>query len=178
MTQAAAPLDTVPIRSTSAKAEEPNVHGAEPRIHWTSDDPRSGRATMLLPSALATITQVEETALAFAEHAGFDEDTVSNIALVAREAAANAVLHGNQSDPAKHVTAAFAITDEALTISIADQGEGLDPDTVPDPLAPENLLRPSGRGIFLMRALMDEVKFRKLQPGTEITLVKHRAEQP
>ena len=110
--------------------------------------------------------------------AGFDEDTASNIALVAREAAANAVLHGNQSDPGKHVTAAFAISPDSLTISIADQGEGLDPETLPDPLAPENLLRPSGRGIFLMRALMDEVKFRTLNPGTEITLIKRRAEQP
>jgi hypothetical protein len=57
-------------------------------------------------------------------------------------------------------------------ISIADQGKGLDPDSLPDPLAPENLLRGTGRGIFLIRSFMDEVHFRQLHPGTELTLVK------
>ena len=58
---------------------------------------------------------------------------------------------------------------------IADQGKGLDPETLPDPLAPENLLRGTGRGIFLIRSFMDEVHFRQLHPGTEMTLVKHLA---
>jgi serine/threonine-protein kinase RsbW len=59
-----------------------------------------------------------------------------------------------------------------LIITITDQGKGLDPDEVPDPLAPENLMKQSGRGIFLMRAFMDEVRIRKVDPGTEITLIK------
>ena len=54
------------------------------------------------------------------------------------------------------------------------EGVALDPDTLPDPLAPENILRGSGRGIFLIRSFMDEVNFRKLHPGTELTLIKHR----
>jgi serine/threonine-protein kinase RsbW len=58
-------------------------------------------------------------------------------------------------------------------ISVADQGKGLTPETIPDPLAPENLLRGTGRGIFLIRAFMDEVHFRQLNPGTELTIVKH-----
>jgi serine/threonine-protein kinase RsbW len=129
---------------------------------------------MTLASELASVQVVEEIAEKFSVEAGFDEDTVSHIAMVAREAAVNAVLHGNKYDPAKQVTAAFEITDEALTIKISDQGEGLNPDTIPDPLAPENILRSSGRGVFLMRAFMDEVDFRQLDPGTEITLVKRR----
>jgi serine/threonine-protein kinase RsbW len=72
------------------------------------------------------------------------------------------------------VQATFSLTSENLTIKIADEGEGFDPSVIPDPLSPEGLLRPSGRGIFLMRAIMDEVNFRKLSPGAEITLVKHR----
>ena len=86
----------------------------------------------------------------------------------------NAVLHGNAYDANKTVKASFETTPEALTIHISDQGPGLDPDTIPDPLAPENILRGSGRGIFLIRAFMDEVKFRQLHPGTELTLIKHR----
>jgi serine/threonine-protein kinase RsbW len=59
--------------------------------------------------------------------------------------------------------------------AIADQGRDIDPETLPDPLAPENLLRGTGRGIFLIRSFMDEVHFRQLHPGTELTLVKNLA---
>jgi serine/threonine-protein kinase RsbW len=135
------------------------------------------RANMTLPSELSSVERVEETAEKFAQRAGFDEDTVSHIAMVAREAAVNAVIHGNKYDKNKQVGANFELTDDALTIQISDQGEGLDPDNCPDPLAPENLMRTSGRGIFLMRALMDEVHFRQLTPGTQITMVKRRAQK-
>ncbi len=132
---------------------------------------------MTLPSELPSVERVEETAEKFAQRAGFDEDTASHIAMVCREAAVNAVIHGNKYDKNKQVTASFQLSDEALTIEISDQGAGLDPDTCPDPLAPENLMRTSGRGIFLMRALMDEVHFRKLTPGTQITMVKRRVQK-
>ena len=79
---------------------------------------------------------------------GFDEDTASQIAMVSREAGVNAVLHGNKQDPNKRVTATFEVTEDALKIQIADEGPGLDPETLPDPLAPENILKPSGRGVF------------------------------
>ncbi len=129
---------------------------------------------MRLDSVLESVEKVETTAEAYAREAGFDEDTASNIAMVAREAAVNAVLHGNKKDPAKHVTAIFELSDSELRMSIADEGPGLDPDKIPDPLAPENIMKGSGRGVFLMRAYMDEVHFRQLTPGTEITLVKRR----
>jgi serine/threonine-protein kinase RsbW len=87
----------------------------------------------------------------------------------------NAVLHGNENDPAKQISATFENTGAALVIAIADQGKGLDPATIPDPLAQENLLRGSGRGIFLIRSFMDEVHFRQLHPGTELTIVKQLA---
>lgn len=135
------------------------------------------RSAFTLDSVLASVDTVEQTAEQFALQAGFDEDTASQIAMVCREATVNAVVHGNKYDPTKHVNASFELTASALTIQIADQGAGLDPDTCPDPLAPENLLRTSGRGIFLMRALMDEVHFRQLTPGTQITLAKHRAQK-
>ena len=127
-----------------------------------------------LDSSLESVDKVEQTAEQFATRAGFDEDTVSHIAMAVREAAVNAVLHGNSYDKTKHIMASFETTTDSLIIRIADQGSGLDPETLPDPLAPENILRGSGRGIFLIRAFMDEVNFRQLHPGTELTLIKHR----
>ena len=137
-------------------------------------DGTASRVSLTLASTLATVEMVEETALDFARQAGFDPDIASNLAMVAREAAVNAVIHGNRYDPQKSVAATFELTPDSLLIRIADQGSGLDPDTIPNPLAPENLLRSSGRGVFLMRAFMDEVHFRQLDPGTEITLIKRR----
>ena len=137
-------------------------------------DNTPSRVSYTLDSSLASVNKVEQTAEEFAERAGFDEDTVPNIAMAVREAAVNAVLHGNAYDPEKHIIASFETSSESLTIRISDQGVGLDPESVPDPLAPENILRGSGRGIFLIRAFMDEVNFRQLNPGTELTLIKHR----
>ncbi len=140
-------------------------------------DSTANRTSLTLDSVLGSVEIVEETAERFARNAGFDEDTSSQIAMVSREAAVNAILHGNKYDPTKHVTASFEITNTALIIKIADEGSGLDTETIPDPLAPENILRTSGRGIFLMRAIMDEVHFRMLHPGTEIKLVKLRVQK-
>ena len=124
---------------------------------------------------MESVAEIEAAAEKLAAEAGLDEDQRFHIAMAAREAAVNAVLHGNDYDPAKRVSASFENTGSALVITIADQGKGLDPDSLPDPLAPENLLRGTGRGIFLIRSFMDEVQFRQLHPGPELTLVKHLA---
>ena len=130
---------------------------------------------MTVPSTLESVNALERAAEEFAERSGFDQDTAPNIAMAVREAAINAVMHGNAYASGKSVTASFESTSDSLVIRIADQGPGLDPSVIPDPLAPENILRGSGRGIFLIRAFMDEVHFRQLHPGTELTLIKHRA---
>jgi serine/threonine-protein kinase RsbW len=124
---------------------------------------------------MKSVDAVEATAEKLAAEAGLDEDGRFRITMAVREAAVNAVLHGNEYDPAKHIAVSFENTGKALVFTIADQGRGLDPETLPDPLAPENLLRGTGRGIFLIRSFMDEVHFRQLHPGTELTLVKHLA---
>src|ERR1700751_259371 len=112
-------------------------------------------AALTLPSELSSVEIVEAKATEYAQKAGFDEDTASQISMVSREAAVNAVLHGNKKDPAKHVRATFSVSADNLTIRIADEGAGFDPAAIPDPLSPEGLLKPSGRGVFLMRAIMD-----------------------
>lgn len=104
--------------------------------------------------------------------AGFQDEERDRISMAVREGAVNAVLHGNAYDPQKKLRISFENTGESLVIKIADEGPGLRVDEIPDPLAPENLLKQSGRGIFLMRTFMDDVQFRLLQPGTEITLIK------
>ena len=127
-----------------------------------------------LPSTLDSVGAIERAAEAMALRLGCDDDTASNLAMVTREAAINAAKHGNRFAPDKWVDATLDRTADSLSICIADQGDGLDPDSLPDPLDPTNLLRSSGRGVFLMRAIMDEVHFRQLQPGTQVTLIKHR----
>ena len=121
---------------------------------------------------MESVSELEAAAEKLAAEAGLDEDAHFHLAMAVREAAVNAVLHGNEYDPHKTVTASFENTGSDLVITVADQGRGLDPDALPDPLAPENLLRGTGRGIFLIRSLMDEVHFRQLHPGTELTLIK------
>jgi serine/threonine-protein kinase RsbW len=135
------------------------------------------RTTLTLASTLETVDRVEQEAESFAGRLGFPEDDVSNIAMAVREATVNAVLHGNAYNRDKQVRASFEATDADLVIRISDEGSGFNEQSLPDPLSPENILRGSGRGVFLMRAFMDEVHFRKLSPGTELTLIKHRSPQ-
>jgi len=131
------------------------------------------RVSYTLESTLESVNQAEQTASEAAARAGLAEDEQYQVAMAVREAAVNAVLHGNAYDPRKRFMVAYEHTGEALVITITDQGKGLDPAQIPDPLAPENLMKGSGRGIFLIRAFMDEVKIRNTNPGTEITLIKH-----
>lgn len=130
---------------------------------------------LALNSTMESVGQVEAAAEKLAAEAGCDEDQCFQIAMALREAAVNAVLHGNDYDPAKQIAVAMRNTGADLIFTIADEGRGVAPDSLPDPLAPENLMRGTGRGIFLIRSFMDEVHFRQLQPGTELTLVKHLA---
>ena len=136
-------------------------------------DSIASRFTYTLDSSLESVNKVEQAAEQLAQKAGLDEDSVFQITMAVREAAVNAVLHGNAYDVQKKITASFENTGKSLVIRIADQGKGLDPATLPDPLAPENILSGSGRGIFLIRSFMDEVHFKHLHPGTELTLIKN-----
>jgi len=130
------------------------------------------RVSYTLDSTLDTVNSAEEVASQIATEAGFGDEEVLKIAMAVREAAVNAVLHGNAYDPSKKVTVDFERTARQLVITIRDQGKGLDLAKVPDPLAPENLLKTSGRGIFLIRSFMDEVEINPSQTGTEIKLIK------
>lgn len=131
------------------------------------------RESYTLESTLETVDSAEQAAGRIAAEAGFGDEDVMKISMAVREAAVNAVLHGNAYDPGKKVTLDFERTSDDLVITIRDQGKGLDLSKVPDPLAPENLLKTSGRGIFIIRSFMDEVQISPSQTGTEIKLIKH-----
>jgi serine/threonine-protein kinase RsbW len=133
----------------------------------------ANRVAYTLDSTLDSVNKVEQTAEQLAVKVGFSEDDLHKITMSVREAAVNAVLHGNAYDPSKKIMVAYESSPNTLAITITDEGKGLSEEEVPDPLAEENLLKTSGRGIFLIRSFMDEVRIRDLHPGTEITLVKH-----
>ena len=82
---------------------------------------------------------------------GFDEEASHYMSVAVRESVVNAIKHGNQQDESKRVHVRFTLKDRALEVEVGDQGKGFDPGVVADPLAPENLLKAYGRGIFFMR---------------------------
>jgi serine/threonine-protein kinase RsbW len=139
------------------------------------NSPLPARRSFELSSTMESVCEIESAAEKLAEEAGLGEDERFHVTMAVREAAVNAVLHGNEYDPGRKIAVGLENTGKSLVFTIADQGNGFIPDEVPDPLAPENLMRGTGRGIFLIRQLMDEVHFRQLHPGTELTLVKHLA---
>lgn len=107
---------------------------------------------------------------------GFDEESAYWVNMAVRESVANAVEHGNKYDPQKTVELRFTIGVDALRVSIRDHGEGFDPGALPDPLDPDNLLNPAGRGILYMRTFMDYVEYeRHPEGGMVVTMSKRRA---
>ncbi len=105
--------------------------------------------------------------------AGLDEDTMHWVSVAVRESVVNAIKHGNHNDPSKHVVVEFSCDPGEVSIRIRDQGEGFDPENLADPLSPENMLKSSGRGIFLMRSFMDDISLTRMpEGGMEVHMVK------
>lgn len=100
-----------------------------------------------------------------------NDHDIFGIMMALEEALANAIKHGNQGDRNKHVRVAWIVDHAAFTAVITDQGKGFNLEDIPNPTDDENLTKPSGRGILMMRHFMDEVEFREC--GTEVKLVKH-----
>jgi serine/threonine-protein kinase RsbW len=104
---------------------------------------------------------------------GFEEETAHYLAVAVRESVVNAMKHGNGQDESKRVEIQFTLLEQALEVRVRDQGPGFQPEEVPDPLAPENLLKAYGRGIFFMKQFMDEVSYAfPSRGGTEVRMLK------
>jgi serine/threonine-protein kinase RsbW len=121
-------------------------------------------------SRFENIDLVDAVAEAMLRHAGLEEESVDRLGLAIREAVANGVQHGNCEDPTKRVTVSFVLSKEEVRVQIKDEGEGFDLESLPDPLDPQNLFKPRGRGILLMNSFMDEVDYR-FEPGGGTTVV-------
>jgi len=140
----------------------------------TPTAPESRRLDATLDTRLESVDVAEHLVMRAAEEAGFTEDDVHKIGMAVRESMVNAVVHGNRYSAHKKVRFSVAASGERFIVQVADAGEGFDFDSIPDPLAPENLMRTSGRGIFLIRSFMDDFQMRHLESGgTEVTLVKN-----
>lgn len=128
---------------------------------------------LVLPSDVRLVDIVHAAAEKMAELAGLDADAALNVGLALREAVINAIVHGNGRDPGLLVRVALRIGGEELRATVSDQGPGFDPAVEPDPTEAPNLLNTSGRGLLLMRAFVDDVRFRRRSKGgMEVVLTK------
>ncbi|HFB67904.1 MAG TPA: ATP-binding protein [Calditrichae bacterium] len=127
--------------------------------------------TLVIGSDLANLSKVEQFIEEISRKAKLDEDQEGNLAIGLTELVNNAILHGNQSDPSKKVTIEVTLHENRLTVSVQDEGSGFDPEALEDPLSPENLLKESGRGIFLVEQLVGPVTFSRRNHGTEARFI-------
>lgn len=129
------------------------------------------RHLLELPNDLGAIDRSVEYLLERCRDVGFDEDRLRlNLRVGVAEALANAMLYGNNRDPAKRVTLEAWCSADRIRIRITDEGPGFDPGAIPDPTLPQNRTRSQGRGVFLIRELMDEVAFNERGNSIEMTL--------
>jgi len=131
------------------------------------------RLEVALDTALESVDLAENIVKRVAEAAGFGDEDVHKFAMAVREGVINAYNYGNLRDPRKKITVIVEFEPEKMVVHVLDEGYGFEPTEIPDPLAEENLLRTSGRGLFLMRAFMDEFAVQRGPGGgTDLVMAK------
>lgn len=121
------------------------------------------------------LPKVDEFAQKVAQKMGFSKEQSDDISIAVTEVVNNAIMHGNNCDPQKRVFITFYRSKSHLMVKVEDQGGGFEPDDLEDPTAPENILKGKGRGIFIVKHLMDEVNFEKTPIGMSITILKRKS---
>ncbi len=135
--------------------------------------PKNQRIDVTLETRIESVTEAESLSVRAAESAGFDEDERFRISMAVREGVINAYHWGNREEAGKKIRVSFEVQGPRFIVRIADQGSGFDLTQVVDPLAEENLLKTSGRGIFLMRTFMDEWNVaQSSEGGAELVMAK------
>ena len=149
-------------------------------MQWPSGRPRLIVVTLettelSLPSRIETVAHAANAVADFVTRSGISEEAAYGIDMAVREAVTNAVVHGNREDERKAVELTLKSSPDAVEITVHDQGQGFNPEAVPDPTEDENILKTSGRGIFFMRTFMDEVSWSvRPEGGTTVRMLKRR----
>jgi len=115
---------------------------------------------IVIPSITENIRIIESFIDNAKERFNLDDDIYGNIMIAVTESVNNAIMHGNKNDKSKNVTLSLSLNNNIINFTIRDEGKGFDFQNLPDPTSPENIDKPSGRGIFLMKHLSDEVNFK------------------
>ncbi|MCK4656965.1 MAG: ATP-binding protein [candidate division Zixibacteria bacterium] len=129
---------------------------------------------LIIPNSQNNLAEADDFIESNLETLGVDKSLIADIAISATELINNAILHGNGGDTSKQVKIRLEVENKTVIVEIVDQGKGFDPTIIPDPLAEENLLKEVGRGIFIARSLVDELRFdREPGWGTKASITKY-----
>jgi serine/threonine-protein kinase RsbW len=128
--------------------------------------------TIIIPSSQENLVDVDLFIEGTLRGYGAGESTIADIAISVSELVNNAIMHGNKSSPDKSVTVSITKANSSVQITIRDQGNGFDPDHVANPIEDNNLLKEVGRGIFIVRSLMDSVDITASAAGTTVVITK------
>ena len=140
--------------------------GHEPKVH------------LVIGSRLENVELVQIAVEAALQELPVEETLAHRVGTAVREAVANAIEHGNKNDPNKQVTVDFGLDGGEIVIEVCDEGLGFDPARVPDPLRPENLMKPNGRGILLIREFMDDVSYRFNEDHGTVLIMRKQVVPP
>ncbi len=151
---------------------EPNSERLLTTMHVPAGQTREPDFQLVIPSALEKLADVESMTEKIAEKYRLNEDDRDNLCIAITELSNNAIMHGNRYDYHKKVIISFYHENDSIRVYIKDEGSGFDPTKIDDPLQPENLMKESGRGIFILKSLMDDVSFNVTNGGTEVMIVK------
>jgi len=127
--------------------------------------------SVTITSSLKELSGIERLAGEVARKMNLSEDQQDNFSIAVTEAVGNAIIHGNKKNPKKKVRIVFRLGKDKIKVSVTDQGQGFELNKITDPLDPKNLMKESGRGIFILKTLMDEVSFSFSPKGTTVNFV-------
>ena len=133
---------------------------------------KNGKYREVFPSSINNLEKVEQLTSKISRELNFRNSDIDDLSIAITELFNNAIHHGNKNNDQKRITVQYSVNASGLKISVKDQGKGFVPDEIKDPLAPENLLAESGRGLYLVKKLMDKVEVKIHDDGCEIVIAK------
>ena len=136
------------------------------------------RIDLVLPSTLQHLDLVDGVTQHLLSHCNLADGERDFVGLAVHETVANAIVHGNRQDRNRFVTVAFTVDAAAFHVEVTDEGQGFNPEHLPDPTNPDNLLKPHGRGLWFVRRFMDRVEFESLERGMRVRLWKYAGAPP